>query len=219
MNSMKSQRKEMVLRQLEGRGIRDGRVLAAMRKVPRHLFVPAEQQAASYNDGPLPIGFGQTISQPYIVALTCELLDLSGAGKVLEIGAGCGYAAAVLAELAEEVVTIERMPELAELARENLLKAGYPDVRVVCADGSLGYPDEAPFDAIAVAAGAPAPPDHLKQQLKIGGRLVVPVGSNSRYQELLKITRLSDTDYETISHGEVAFVPLVGAGGWPDEGY
>ncbi|WP_103223474.1 protein-L-isoaspartate(D-aspartate) O-methyltransferase [Roseibium marinum] len=216
---MESQRKDMVLRQLEGRGIRDERVLAAMRKVPRHIFVPAAQQAASYNDGPLPIGHGQTISQPYIVALMCELLELSRENKVLEIGAGCGYAAAVLAELAHEVITIERMPELAELARKNLLKAGYPDVRVICADGSLGCPDEAPFDAIVVAAGAPATPDALKQQLKTGGRLVIPVGSNSRSQELLRIRRLSDTDYDTEPQGEVAFVPLVGAEGWPDESY
>ncbi|PVB62837.1 protein-L-isoaspartate(D-aspartate) O-methyltransferase [Labrenzia sp. 011] len=216
---MKYQRKEMVLRQLEGRGIRDQRVLSAMRKVPRHIFVPAAQQAASYNDGPLPIGCGQTISQPYMVALMCELLDLSGNSKVLEIGTGCGYAAAVLAELSDEVITIERMPELVDIARENLLKAGYPTVRVICADGSLGYPREAPFDAIAVAAGAPSVPEVLKQQLKTGGRLVLPVGSNSRYQELLKITRLSESEFETVSHGEVAFVPLVGAGGWPDDSH
>jgi len=219
MDQMESQRKEMVLRQLESRGIKDERVLAAMRKVPRHLFVPPDQQAASYNDGPLPIGFGQTISQPYIVALMCELLALEKNGKTLEIGSGSGYAAAVLAELSGEVITIERLQELSDMARENLSRAGYPDVKVLCADGSLGYPDEAPYDAIVVAAGAPVAPETLKHQLKTGGRLVIPVGTNSRYQQLLRITRLSEPDFKTETLGEVAFVPLVGAEAWPEDGY
>lgn len=214
MDRFAEQRKEMVRHQLESRGIGDTRVLDAMRKVPRHLFVQPEDLECAYRDGPLPIGFGQTISQPYIVALMCEAMNLTGDMKVLDIGTGSGYAAAVLAELAQRVISIERLPELADFARQNLQAAGYDTVTVHCADGCLGYPAEAPYDAIAVAAGAPVPPQALKSQLKTGGRLVIPVGENQRYQDLLKITRLSKDDYRTDNLGGVAFVPLVGEGGW-----
>jgi len=214
MDRFANQRNDMVLNQLEGRGIRNGRVLTAMRKVPRHLFVAPEDEALAYRDSPLPIGFGQTISQPYIVALMCEALDLTKESKVLDIGTGSGYAAAVAAELSARVIGVERVPELAEFARGNLIKAGYTNVEVHCADGCLGFPAEAPYDAIAVAAGAPVPPEALKMQLKTGGRLVIPVGETQRYQDLLKITRISEEEFRTEHLCDVAFVPLVGEGSW-----
>lgn len=216
MDAFVSERRDMVETQLKRRGLRDARVLAAMATVPRHLFVPGDQHGRAYWDGPLPIGFSQTISQPYVVALTCELLDLKPEDTVLDIGAGSGYAAAVLAELAAHVVSIERLPELAQLARDNLAAAGYPDVEVLCADGTLGCSDKAPFDAIAVAAGAPAVPVSLKQQLKVGGRLVIPVGPSRRLQDLVRVRRISEDRFETDNLGGVAYVPLVGAEGWAE---
>ncbi|MEE4013631.1 protein-L-isoaspartate(D-aspartate) O-methyltransferase [Roseibium sp. FZY0029] len=207
-------RAEMIEQQLRARGIRDERVLAAMAKVPRHLFVPEDQKNRAYWDGPLSIGEGQTISQPYVVALTCELLEIAENNTVLEVGAGSGYAAAVLANLARKVVTLERLPELAQLARENLEKAGCSSVEVICTDGTLGCPSESPFDTIAVAAGAPAVPDSLKKQLKVGGRLVIPVGRSRRQQDLTRVQRLSETEWQTDNLGAVAYVPLVGAEGW-----
>ncbi len=217
MDRFASERDEMVLRQLQNRDIRDERVLAAMRKVPRHLFVPADQRANAYWDGPLPIGFGQTISQPYIVALMAEAMKLTDSSKCLDIGTGSGYAAAVLAELSGQVVSIERIPELAEIARGNLNDAGYPDVEVLCTDGSLGYAQEAPYDAIAVAAGAPAVPETLKRQLKIGGRLVIPVGRSHRFQDLIRIRRTAEDEFQTDNLGGVAFVPLLGAEAWEND--
>jgi protein-L-isoaspartate(D-aspartate) O-methyltransferase len=216
MDQFAAKREEMVLQQLERRGIQDDRVLAAMAKVPRHLFVSTDQDWQSYADGPLPIGHRQTISQPYIVALMCEALKLTENSKTLEIGTGSGYAAAVLAELSGHVTSIERIPELADLARQNLTTAGYPSVEIHCCDGSLGYPANAPYDAIAVAAGAPTEPEALKQQLTIGGSLIIPVGTSRTYQDLLKIQRISETEYKTENLGAVAFVPLVGKEGWPD---
>lgn len=216
MDAFVSERRDMVETQLKRRGLRDARVLAAMATVPRHLFVPGDQRGRAYWDGPLPIDFGQTISQPYVVALTCELLDLKPEDTVLDIGAGSGYAAAVLAELAAHVVSIERLPELAQLARDNLAAAGYPDVEVLCADGTLGCPDKDPFDAIAVAAGAPAVPVSLKQQLKAGGRLVIPVGPSRRLQDLIRVRRISEDRFETDNLGGVAYVPLIGAEGWAE---
>jgi protein-L-isoaspartate(D-aspartate) O-methyltransferase len=216
MDQFATERKEMVLLQLERRGIQDARVLAAMAKVPRHLFVSADQDWQSYNDRPLPIGHRQTISQPYVVALMCEALKLSEKSKTLEIGTGSGYAAAVLAELSGHVTSIERIPELADQAQQNLRTAGYPSVEIHCCDGSLGYPDNAPYDAIAVASGAPTEPEALKQQLTIGGCLIIPVGTSRTYQDLLKIKRISESEFKTENLGAVAFVPLVGAQGWPD---
>ncbi|WP_269582040.1 protein-L-isoaspartate(D-aspartate) O-methyltransferase [Roseibium sp. Sym1] len=217
MDPFANERKEMVETQLRRRGVSDERVLAAMEKVPRHLFVPEDQQDRAYWDGPLPIGSGQTISQPYVVALTCELLEISPEDTVLDIGAGSGYAAAVLGELAASVISIERLPELADLARTNLEAAGYGNVEVLCADGTLGCPDKAPFDAIAVAAGAPTVPESLKQQLKVGGRLVIPVGPTRRMQDLVRVRRISETEFNTDDLGGVAYVPLVGAEGWAED--
>ena len=216
MDAFASARKDMVETQLRCRGIRDERVLAAMAHVPRHLFVGESRRHRAYWDGALAIGSYQTISQPYVVALTCELLELAPTDSVLEIGAGSGYAAAVLSELADRVVSIERLPDLADLARTNLKAAGYGSIGVLCADGTLGCPEKAPFDAIAVAAGAPAVPESLKRQLKVGGRLVIPVGPSQRLQDLLRIRRLSEDDFRTDNLGGVAYVPLVGAEGWAE---
>src|SRR5690554_6425010 len=208
-------RRSMVHHQIARRGVRDKRVLEVMAKVPREVFVPEHLINEAYEDHPLPIGHGQTISQPYIVALMAEALALTGRERVLDIGTGSGYAAAVLASLALEVYSIERIPELARQARDNLDKAGFSQVHVACGDGTLGWPEAAPFDGICVAAGAPAVPETLKQQLAIGGRLVIPVGSEHTGQQLILITRRSDTDYQREDFGEVRFVPLLGEEGWP----
>ena len=205
-------RERMVERQLRRRGITDERVLEAMGRVPRHLFVPEHLRHLAYEDGALPIGGGQTISQPFIVATICSLLQLRGDERVLDVGTGSGYQAAVLAELAAEVVTIERVPELAERARETLALAGYDRVEVRIGDGSLGLPDRAPFDAIAVAAAAPAIPPALYGQLDDGGRLVLPRGGRWG-QQLVLVER---TDAGPVERASVPcrFVPLVGAEGF-----
>ena len=205
-------RAAMVERQLRRRGIEDGRVLAAMGRVPRELFVPANLREYAYDDGALPIGHGQTISQPYIVATICSLLKLAGEERVLDVGAGSGYQAAVLAELAREVVTIERIPELAERAKASLVAAGYSEVEVVVGDGSLGVPGRAPFDAIAVAAAAPQVPDALYAQLRVGGRLVVPRGTRWG-QDLVQVVKTAEGPVESATV-PCRFVPLVG-----DEGF
>jgi protein-L-isoaspartate(D-aspartate) O-methyltransferase len=202
----------MVERQLRRRGIADERVLAAMARVPRHLFVPEHLQHLAYEDGALPIGHGQTISQPYIVATICALLALSGPERVLDVGTGSGYQAAVLAELAAEVVTIERVAELAERAREALAAAGHDNVDVRVGDGSLGVPERAPYDAIAVAAAAPATPPALYDQLGAGGRLVLPRGGRWG-QELVLVERTDGGPVERTSV-PCRFVPLVGAEGF-----
>jgi protein-L-isoaspartate(D-aspartate) O-methyltransferase len=202
----------MVERQLRRRRIRDTRVLAAMARVPRELFVPASERPRAYDDGALPIGFDQTISQPYMVAATCELLGLSGDENVLDVGTGSGYAAAVLAELAARVTTIERVPELAARAGEALSAAGYPHVEVVVGDGSLGVPQRAPFHAIAVAAAAPRLPDSLYDQLVLGGRIVVPVGSRAD-QRLALVVRSPEGPAEVRSL-PCRYVPLLGAEGF-----
>ena len=207
-------RRAMVRRQLVPRGISDGRVLEAMERVPREQFIPEHLRFEAYEDHPVPIGQGQTISQPYIVALMAEALCLQGRERVLDIGTGSGYAAAVLASIALEVFSIERIPELAAQARKNLDRTGFTQVHVKCGDGTLGWPEAAPFDGICVAAGAPAIPATLKQQLAVGGRLVIPVGAESGAQELLCITRVSDSEYEQESYGDVRFVPLLGEEGW-----
>jgi protein-L-isoaspartate(D-aspartate) O-methyltransferase len=202
----------MVERQLRRRGISDERVLAAMANVPREFFVPENLRQYAYEDGALPIGHGQTISQPFIVATICELLELSGDERVLDVGTGSGYQAAVLAELAAEVVTIERVPELADRARVALSQAGYDHVVVVVGDGSLGAPEYAPFDAIAVAAAAPAIPPALYEQLVMGGRLVLPRGSRWG-QELVLVVKTEDGPVERASV-PCRFVPLVGVEGF-----
>jgi protein-L-isoaspartate(D-aspartate) O-methyltransferase len=207
-------RRLMVEHQLERRGIADPLVLEAMRKVPREAFVPPELADEAYADGPLPIGEGQTISQPYIVAFMAEALELRGDERVLEIGAGSGYAAAVLAEIAAELYTVERHARLAEEAAARLSHLGYDNVQIRVGDGSLGWPEHAPFDAIVVAAGAPEVPEALKEQLAVGGRLVIPVGQGRTLQDLLRLRRLSETEYQREELGGVRFVPLVGEEGW-----
>lgn len=216
MDRFSEAREEMVLRQLEGRGISDKRILSAMRKVERHRFVSERLQDHAYRDMPLTNGFYQTISQPYVVALMCEMLELTDSDTVLEIGTGSGYAAAVLCELCKKVITVERIPELAERASSTLAEAGYQNVEIHCGDGSLGFPNHAPYDAILVSASAPSTPDTLKQQLKPGGRLVIPVGATQASQDLLRIRRISETVFETENLGGVAFVPLIGEKGWAD---
>lgn len=205
-------RRKMVERQLKRRGIADPRVLAAMESVPREAFVPADLGAFAYDDNPLPIAEGQTISQPYVVALMAQAARIGAGDLVLEVGTGSGYAAAVLAELASQVVTIERHAALAECAREALRRLGYSKVEVRQGDGSLGVPERAPYDAILVAAGAPATPESLKRQLAEGGRLVVPVSIDS-HQDLLVITRRGE-GFEEENLGAVRFVPLMGEEGW-----
>ena len=207
----------MVKRQIAGRGVRSEPVLAAMRKVPRERFLPRGQGVFAYDDSPLPIGDGQTISQPYIVAFMAESLALVGGEKVLEIGTGSGYAAAVLAEIAAEVYTIERIEGLATMAKTVLDELGYTNVHVRCSDGTLGWPAEAPFDGIVVSAGGPEVPDTLKYQLNTGGRLVIPVGRSKAYQELVRVTRVAEDDFQTVDLVPVRFVPLVGEEGWSEE--
>jgi protein-L-isoaspartate(D-aspartate) O-methyltransferase len=202
----------MVERQLRARGIGDERVLAAMGTVRREAFVPPPLVAHAYDDRALPIGHGQTISQPYIVAAMCELLALRGQERVLDVGTGSGYAAAVLAELAREVISIERLAPLAETARAALARAGYGSVEVRVGDGSLGAPDRAPFDAIVVAAAAPRVPEALVAQLREGGRIVVPRGSRSS-QRLVLAVRTAEGLAER-SSTPCRFVPLVGAEGF-----
>jgi protein-L-isoaspartate(D-aspartate) O-methyltransferase len=204
----------MVDRQLRRRDIDDERVLAAMERVPRELFLPEELRGRAYDDAAVPIGGGQTMSQPYIVAKMSELLSLDGDESVLDVGTGSGYHAAVLAELADEVVTIERVPELAERARANLAGAGYENVEVVVGDGTRGLPDRAPFDAIAVAAAAPVLPDALYDQLKVGGRIVVPVGG--RQNQRLELIVRSPEGPAVIRSVPCRFVPLLGEGGFSE---
>lgn len=202
----------MVETQLAGRGIKDERVLEAMRKVPRHMFVDEALREQAYNDHPLPIAEKQTISQPYVVALMSESLELTGSEKVLEIGTGSGYQSAVLAELAGRVFSIERYPDLAYRANSVLQKLGYKNVIIRVGDGSLGWPDDAPFDGVVVTAGTPKIPQPLVDQLAMGGRLVVPVGDRFG-QDLVLVRRLADGIKKT-SLGGVRFVDLVGKWGW-----
>ena len=210
-------RHEMVERQIAHRGISSPRVLDAMRRVEREAFLPQELREFAYDDTPLPIEAGQTITQPYIVALMAEALLLKGDETVLEIGTGSGYAAAVLSRIAKTVYTVERNGQLASQAAETLASQGFSNVHVLQGDGTLGWPEQAPFDAIIVAAGGPEVPRSLKDQLKIGGRLVIPVGADRRLQELLRITRRSETEYATEELLDVRFVPLVGGQGWGPE--
>ena len=207
-------RQLMVDRQIASRGVRSPQVLDAMRTVPREAFLPENLWEFAYEDAPLPIEEDQTISQPYIVAMMIEALALDGGEKVLEIGTGSGYAAAVLSQIAGSVYTVERIGQLAQKAAATLAACGYGNVHVLHADGTRGWLGHAPYDAIVVAAGGPEVPQSLKSQLKIGGRLVIPVGIDQRNQELLRVVRLSEHDFKTEDIADVRFVPLVGEEGW-----
>jgi len=205
------QARESLFRYL-GHEITDKRVVEAMKRVPREAFVPPQQYYSAYDDRPLSIGFGQTISQPFIVALMVQALALSRDDKVLEVGTGSGYEAAVLAELVQKVVTVECIPELAKSAKEALDKLGYSNIEVHVAGRTLGWPEEAPYDAIIVSAGAPTVPQVLLEQLALNGRLVIPVGSRWQ-QELLRVTKLRERN-KVENLGGCYFVPLVGEGAW-----
>lgn len=210
-------RDRMVERQLVARGITDPRVLDAMRRVPREAFVANDLRRDAYADSALPIEAGQTISQPYIVALMTEAAQVGAADRVLEVGAGSGYAAAVLSLLAARVFAIERHPDLADAARVRLQRLGFHNVELRCADGSAGWPEAAPFDAILVAAGGPAVPQALRDQLANGGRLVMPVGRSVHVQRLVKVTRIGgNAAFREEDLGGVSFVPLIGVHGWAD---
>ncbi|HEY6268468.1 MAG TPA: protein-L-isoaspartate(D-aspartate) O-methyltransferase [Candidatus Acidoferrum sp.] len=209
-----AERLEMIEKQLGRRGITNPAVLAAILAVPRHEFVPAEIRSSAYEDAPLPIGGGQTISQPYIVAAMTAALHLRAGDRVLEIGTGCGYQAAVLASLAGDVFTIERRPELASGASARLARLGYANAHVHCGDGTLGLPEFAPFDAILVAAAAPAIPKPLLAQLAEGGRMILPVG-DAEHQELQLIEKHGDA-FPTKTLESCRFVPLVGYHGWQE---
>jgi protein-L-isoaspartate(D-aspartate) O-methyltransferase len=208
-------RERMVERQIANRGVRDATVLAAMRKVPRELFVPADVRSFAYDDEPLPIGEGQTISQPYIVAAMIEAARPKTPDRVLEIGTGSGYSAAVLASVVADVYTIERLPRLADAARQRLAELGYSNVHVRTANGTLGWPEHAPFDVIIVTASGPIVPPSLMDQLAIGGRLVMPIGDSALGQRLIRVTRRGANDYRREELEGVAFVPLIGREGWP----
>ena len=211
-------RNRMVDVQIKRRGVRDRSVLAAMRQVPREVFVDPGFEEFAYEDTPLGIGEGQTISQPYIVALMIETAEVKPGDRVLEIGAGSGYAAAVLSRIAGRVHAIERHPSLAEAARRRFRALGYDGIELRVGDGTLGWPEAAPFDAILVAAGGPTVPEALKQQLAVGGRLVIPVGAEEGRQTLLKVTRRADGTFEEEERGAVVFVPLIGEQGWAEDG-
>jgi len=215
MADLAERRRSMVERQLMRRDVRDPRVLAAMAEVPREQFVPPELAEFAYDDGPLPIGEGQTISQPYIVALMIQAAEVAPGDRVLEVGSGSGYAAAVIGRIATHVLGIERHDVLALAARMRLAALGYDNVEIVTGDGTRGCPDRAPFDAIIVSAGGPSIPHALQQQLDLKGRLVIPVGEGGS-QRLLKITRTDATHYEEEDLGSVAFVPLIGEQGWAE---
>jgi protein-L-isoaspartate(D-aspartate) O-methyltransferase len=214
-NDLSKVRMRMVDDQIIARGIRDPKVIAAMRKVPRHLFVEEALQNQAYSDHPLPIGEKQTISQPYMVALMTEAMQLKGMEKVLEIGAGSGYQTAILAEIAFKVFSIERIRSLTIQARKLLYELGYLNVEIKLSDGTLGWVEESPFDAIIVTAGSPSIPQPLVDQLAVGGRLVIPVG-DSADQDLIRITRTEEgTKREDL--GGCRFVKLIGQHGWEEE--
>jgi protein-L-isoaspartate(D-aspartate) O-methyltransferase len=206
-------RERMIEKDINPRGIKDQKVLDAMLKVPRHLFVGKDQRMSAYEDHPLPIGEGQTISQPYIVALMTEALKLTGSETVLEIGTGSGYQTAILAELAARIFSIERIPSLTGRARQALDTLGYKNVLVKLSDGTLGWDEYAPYDRILVTAGAPSVPEPLIDQLAPGGTLVIPVGSNS-LQELVRVTKREDGSVKEDRMGSCVFVRLVGKHGW-----
>lgn len=209
-------RARMVAEQIEARGIEDAAVLAAMSTVPRECFVMAPFRSFAYADMPLPIPAGQTISQPYVVAFMISFLQLKAADRVLEIGTGSGYAAAVLSRIAKEVYTVERHEVLVQYARQRLADLGYDNVWVHHGNGTLGWQEHAPYDAILVSAGGPVVPPSLRRQLAGNGRLVMPVSSYLHHQMLIRLTRRSEAKFTLEKLGPVAFVPLVGVEGWPD---
>ena len=215
MTDYEHKRQRMVERQIRKRGLRSHRVLAAMEKIPRHRFVPENSCDHAYEDSPLSIGRGQTISQPYMVALMTECAALEPEDRVLEVGTGSGYQTAILAELAREVYSIERIPELAEKAEGLLSRLGYENVSIRVGDGSEGWSEKAPFDAIIVAAGAPEIPDPLVEQLGAGGRLVIPIGS-AQHQTLCTVKKERDEIRKEEGTGCV-FVPLIGSFGWDEK--
>lgn len=212
MSSFQTDREKMVESQIARRGIKDEKVLDVMRSVPRHLFLPEDVQKYAYDDYPVRIGSGQTMSQPYIVALMTELLEVRAEHRVLDVGTGSGYQAAILAELAAEVISIERHPELAQRARKTLESLGYQHIKVVVGDGSLGYRPAAPYDRILVAAAAPATPQALLDQLAPDGRLVLPVGA--RFSQHLEVWTRKDDQFIHSVDIPVIFVPLIGEEGW-----
>lgn len=206
-------RRGMVERQLLTRGISNVHVLRAMEEVPREFFVPRILREVAFDDGPLPIEHDQTISQPYTVAFMCEALQLTGSETVLEIGTGSGYAASVLSRLTYRVFSVERIPELACSARQRVAALGYSNVEIICADGTLGIPEEAPFDAIVVTAGAPQLPAAYRDQIADGGRIVIPIGPAETNQRMCRFTRRgSELMFEDL--GRFTFVPLIGQQGW-----
>ena len=207
-------RNKMVSTQIESRGVKDKLVLEAMRKVPRHVFVEEALWERAYDDHPLPIGQGQTISQPYMVASMTEALELKGRGKVLEIGTGSGYQTAILAEIAEHVFTIERIEELLKKARRTLDTLGYKNVVFRVGDGTIGWQDQAPFDAILVTAGAPDVPKYLFEQLAEGGRMAVPIGDV--HGQMLVVVKKKEGKPVKTTHFGCVFVPLIGKDGWPE---
>ena len=211
--SFEEQRRDMVERQLRRNGIRDERVLAAMGAVPREAFVPPNQQPYTYVDGALPIEHGQSISQPYMVALMTEALELAGPERVLEIGTGTGYQVAVLAALCEQVYSVERIAELAETARQRLASLGVDNAEITVGDGTLGWPEHAPYNGIIVTAGAPRAPEPLVEQLADGGRLVIPVGD--RFTQMLIAYTKQPGALRERNLCACKFVPLLGAYGWP----
>jgi protein-L-isoaspartate(D-aspartate) O-methyltransferase len=212
----REEREQMVETQIAAGGVVDPWVLHAMRTVPREGFIPASLQVSAYDDGPLPIGDGQTISQPYVVAVMTQAVQPKPGNRALEIGTGSGYAAAVLATIVSEVYTVERLGQLAEGAQRHLAALGYRNVHVLHGDGTLGWPEHAPYDVIIVTAGGPFVPPALLEQLAIGGRLIMPVGSARRFQRLVRVTRIAADTYEREDLEEVAFAPLIGKQGWQD---
>jgi protein-L-isoaspartate(D-aspartate) O-methyltransferase len=216
MPNLDEARRRMVRVQIAGRGVRDSRVLDAMLAVPREEFVTEDLAEFAYDDGPLPIGEAQTISQPYIVAMMIEAAEVRPSDRVLEVGAGSGYAAAVLSRIVAKVYAIERHASLAEEARARFRKLGYDNIELRVGDGTRGWPEAAPFDAILVAASAPEIPPALQEQLAIEGRLVLPVGKHLFTQRLRRVRRRSETELEGEDLGGVAFVPLIGEQGWAE---
>lgn len=209
-------RARWIQRDLARRGVSDPAVLAALAQVPRERFVPPELAEFSYDNRPLPIGRGQTISQPLMVAVMIQALEMEGGERVLEIGTGSGYAAAVLSRIARDVYTVERLGSLADAARDRLSALGYDNVHVLHGDGTEGWSEHAPYDAIVVAAGGPNIPEPLLEQLAPGGRLVIPVGDSPRGQALLRIGRNEEGGFDTEDLGPVRFVPLIGSEGWAE---
>ena len=217
MTQLAKNKEKMVESHLRRRGIRDKAVLEAMAEVPREKFIPDNMVHLAYNDSPLPIGEGQTISQPYIVALMIQAMELSAEDRVLDIGTGSGYAAAIISRIVKTVYSVERYRTLAETAKERFHRLGYENVQVLYGDGTQGWPEHAPYDAAVVAAGSPDIPQPLVDQLVIGGRLVIPVGSTRQFQELLRVRRVEESEVKEERLTSVRFVPLVGEAGWKEE--